>query len=54
MRREKAEYHEAILPEYKGNPLIEALKPKLGVDELLAKFSNYPDLDKHIRQHPDP
>jgi ABC-type dipeptide/oligopeptide/nickel transport system ATPase component len=54
MRREKAEYHEAILPEYKGNPLIEALQPKLGVDELLAKFSNYPDLDKHIRQHPDP
>lgn len=54
MRREKAVYHEAILPEYKGNPLIEALQPKLGVDELLGKFSNYPDLDVHIRQHPDP
>lgn len=54
MRREKAVYHEAILPEYKGNPFIEALPPKLGVDELLEKFSNYPDLDKHIRQDPDP
>tara|TARA_R110002126_G_scaffold75469_15_gene188365 strand:+ start:1518 stop:2960 length:1443 start_codon:yes stop_codon:yes gene_type:complete len=54
MRREKAVYHEAILPEYKGNPLIEALPPKLGVNELLNKFSNYPDLDKHIRQDPDP
>lgn len=54
MRREPAEYHEAILPEHKGNPLIEALKPKLGMNELLQKFSNYPNLDEHIRKHPDP
>lgn len=54
MRREKAVYHETILPEYKGNPLIEALPPKLGLNELLEKFSNYPNLDKHIRQHRDP
>ncbi|WP_407223836.1 hypothetical protein [Enterobacter roggenkampii] len=54
MRREKAEYHQAILPEHRGNPLIEALKPKLGINELLEQFSNYPVLDEHIRQHPDP
>lgn len=54
MRREKAEYHEAILPEHRGNPLIEALKPKLSVNDLLQKFAHYPDLDIEIRNDPNP
>lgn len=54
MRRLKAVYHEAILPEHKGNPLIEALPPKKGRDELMQSFGNYPELDEHIREHDDP
>ncbi|NLR21721.1 MULTISPECIES: ATP-binding protein [Pseudoalteromonas] len=54
MRKVDAEYHEAILPEYRGNPFIEALPPKLGAEDLLEKFSNYVDLDEHIRDNPDP
>jgi GTPase SAR1 family protein len=54
MRYEKATYHEAILPEHKGNPLIEALPPKIGVEALLEAFSNYPNLDVQIKKHPDP
>lgn len=54
MRIEKAVYHEAILPEYKGNPFIEALPPKLSGEKLLKAFSHYPDCDEEIRAHPDP
>lgn len=54
MRREKAFYLDAILPEHKGNPLIEALPPKKNWEELMLAFSNYPVLDEHIREHPDP
>lgn len=54
MRIEKAKYHEAILPEHKGNPFIEALYRKLPAEELMEKFCYYPDLDVHIRKHPDP
>ncbi|MGO2418700.1 MAG: ATP-binding protein [Vibrio casei] len=42
MRCEDAIYHEAILPEHRGNPLIEALPPKVEDDELVIKLSNYP------------
>jgi len=54
MRREKAEYHEAILPEHRGNPLIEALKPKLSVNDLLQEFAHYPELDIEVRNDPNP
>ena len=54
MRHEKAKYNEAILPEHKGNPLIEALPAKLSWEALLEDFGHYPDLDEHIRKHPDP
>ena len=54
MRREKAEYTEAILPEHQGNPLIEALPPKKSADELMESFSHYPDLSKKIREHKNP
>jgi hypothetical protein len=42
VRCEYATYHEAILPEHRGNPLIEALPPKVEDDELVGKLSNYP------------
>ena len=54
MRKEKARYNKAILPEHQGNPLIEALKPKASQETVMEAFSNYPELDEHIRQHPDP
>ena len=54
MRTEQASYHEAILPEYRGNPWIEALPRKVSADEIMDKFSNYPDLDTHIRENSDP
>ncbi|MDP5135679.1 ATP-binding protein [Rheinheimera baltica] len=37
-----AEYREAILPEYRGNPLIEALPPKPRDEELLDKLGYFP------------
>lgn len=43
MRCEDAIYYEAILPEHRGNPLIEALPPKVEDDELVIKLSNYPE-----------
>ncbi|MFA0163485.1 ATP-binding protein [Vibrio splendidus] len=43
MRCENAIYHEAILPEHRSNPLIEALPPKVEDDELVIKLSNYPE-----------
>ncbi|WP_233010369.1 ATP-binding protein [Rheinheimera faecalis] len=42
MRCECANYHEAILPEHRGNPLIEALPPKVVDEELVARLSYYP------------
>ena len=54
MRIEKAAYQNAILPEHQGNPLIEALPPKKGWEELMVAFSHYPDYAEHICQHPDP
>lgn len=54
MRKEKAKYHKAILPEYQGNPFIEALPPKASREIVMDAFSYYPELDKEIRAHPDP
>lgn len=42
MKTAKAKYHDAVLPEHKGNPFIEALPEKLGTKDLLKLFSNYP------------
>lgn len=49
MRLEKAKYTEAVLPENKGNPLIEALPTKSTVEEVMQKFSHYPALSSEIR-----
>jgi hypothetical protein len=54
MRRVKAVYHQAILPEYKGNPFIEALPSKKNMSEVMEAFSHYPELDEEIRSHPNP
>jgi hypothetical protein len=50
----KAIYHDAILPEHKGNPLIEALPPKCSWEEVMEVFSNYPDYAEDIADHPNP
>jgi len=42
MKKMKAKYNKAILPEHQGNPFIEALPEKLATQELLELFSNYP------------
>jgi ABC-type dipeptide/oligopeptide/nickel transport system ATPase component len=54
MRKEKAKYIKAILPEYQGNPFIEALRPKASQEEVMEAFSYYPELDEEIRKHSDP
>ena len=42
MKIESAYYHPAILPEDKGNPLIEALPAKREDDDVIEKLSCYP------------
>lgn len=42
MKCENATYHQAILPEHRCNPLIEALPTKVEDNELVDKLSNYP------------
>ncbi|EAB4666562.1 AAA family ATPase [Salmonella enterica] len=49
MKKVFAQYHEAILPEHRGNPLIEALPPVLNEQEILLAFSHFPPPDEHIR-----
>lgn len=55
---EIAEYKENIIPEYKGNPLIEALPPILHDIEVIEKLAFYPEynsnernLENHYRIH---
>ncbi len=50
----KAIYHEVILPEHQGNPLIEALPPKLAWEDVMTVFSNYPDYAEDIADHSNP
>lgn len=45
-----AEYRDAILPEYRGNPLIEALPPKPKDEELLDKLGYFPKHKDEERQ----
>ncbi|TKF36097.1 ATP-binding protein [Vibrio kanaloae] len=54
MRVELAVYQDAILPEHKGNPLIEALPPKRSWENVMEAFSNYPEYSEEIADHPDP
>lgn len=42
MKIEKAVYRPAILPEHRGNPLIEALPTKYTDEELVDRLSFYP------------
>ena len=50
MRIRFAEYREAILPEYRGNPLIEALPQKPRDEELLDKLGFFPPHDEEERE----
>lgn len=44
-----AHYSEAVLPEQRGNPLIEALPVLLSDHDVLLALSHFPELDEHIR-----
>ena len=48
-RRESATYHDHVIPNYVGNPLIEALPPILSKDEVIRLLSNYPEYDEAQR-----
>ncbi|MGR3969678.1 ATP-binding protein [Shewanella sp. 1180_01] len=50
----KAVYHDAILPEHRGNPLIEALPPKSSWETVMDVFTNFPDYAEDIAEHPNP
>lgn len=49
MKSVTARYREAVLPEHRGNPLIESLPEQLSDDEILLALSHFPDLDEQIR-----
>ncbi len=49
IRRVSAIYKEQELPEYRGNPLIEALPEALTEDEVLLEMSYFPEIDEKIR-----
>ena len=46
----KAEYHEQILPEYQGNPLIEALPDIFSVSDKKKKLTRKPRYDDKERE----
>lgn len=52
IRRVSAIYKEQELPEYRGNPLIEALPEALTEDEVLLEMSYFPEIDEKIRLAP--
>ncbi|WP_024850122.1 ATP-binding protein [Hydrogenovibrio kuenenii] len=54
MRKVKAIYHKAILPEHQGNPFIEALPKKQSAETLMESFAHYPAIDEEVRFHADP
>lgn len=53
MRMTKANYNTPILPEHRGNPLIEALPPKLSKEQLVEELSVYPVCDPKLRAEDD-
>jgi len=52
-RKVKAIYRNAEIPEYKGNPLIEALPPILDSDETTEELSHYPVFNENMRKAPN-
>lgn len=54
MKKLKALYTKAILPEHQGNPFIEALPQKQSAKDLMEFFAYYPEVDEEIRYHSDP
>ncbi|MRI31376.1 ATP-binding protein [Endozoicomonas sp. OPT23] len=48
----KAVYSDSFLPEYKGNPLIEALPKKESMDKVIKTISNFPSYSKSERNCP--
>jgi len=50
MKIRLAKYRQAILPEYRGNPLIEALPPKPRDEELLDKLGYFPSHNEEERK----
>ncbi|EBF6500925.1 ATP-binding protein, partial [Salmonella enterica subsp. enterica serovar Typhimurium] len=49
LRSVSAIYKEPGLPEYRGNPLIEALPEALSDDEVFFEMSYFPEIDEDIR-----
>jgi len=52
-RIEAAAYNDVIFPEFQGNPLIEALPPKLSQSSILTKLQVYPPLPTDFRYSGD-
>ena len=50
MRVRQAIYNRAILPEHRGNPLIEALRPKPTDEELCINLAYYPECNERERK----
>ncbi|WP_439412227.1 ATP-binding protein [Enterobacter ludwigii] len=40
----RAIYHQTALPEYRGNPLIEALPPLMSEEDVMSALSNFPEI----------
>jgi len=51
-RVEQANYHDSEIPNYQGNPLIEALPPILNQDDTAARLAHFPEYDKGHRSMP--
>ncbi|MEH7885629.1 ATP-binding protein [Bacillus sp. JJ1609] len=49
----QAEYKEQLIPDYKGNPLIETLPDILEVQDIIKAFAQYPSFDENQRFWPD-
>ena len=49
---EQATYLEPIIPNYQGNPLIEALPPIMTQDETAERLAFYPEYDEEHRKMP--
>jgi hypothetical protein len=47
-----AEYHDPLIPEYKGNPCIESLPRILTKSETISLLENYPEYKKEYRSWP--
>lgn len=52
-RIEEASYRDPLVPEYRGNPLIEALPPILSETEARDALANYPAYDPSLRKDPN-